>query len=537
MKLARTFWRRLAAFALVLLLAAPAVAQANPAPPQPAAPKTQKHKPQVSPREAEELLRSVDQILKFVSEDTKLPIRQPVKRKLAGAGEVKQLFAERLRDDKGTRRLERSEAVLKKLGLLPRAFDLRSFFLDMLEEQVAGFYDEHTSTVYLLDWVEADQQKPVLAHELTHALQDQALGLAKWTKAAESEEDVVETKPKKPDSEEGDFEVQPEEAAFARTALLEGQAMFVLIDYLYAPVNRSLATDPLLAIPFKQATTDSPQYPVLKNAPLYLKKSLTFPYTFGLEFVQELLLKGGKAQAFAGALQHPPRNSRDIMTPRSYFSRERIPALHVPALQPLLGPGYERFDVGAIGQFDVYVLLEQFADEKTARRLSPAWRGGFYYAALRPQEKDAKVAPAAKPEPARPEPTNKAPGNAPAGDSPGVDSNDEKGKPPPVAPESLALAYLSRWDSPESAAKFASFYAQALLQRYRFAQGEDESRPNAPVASVASAARRRWTTDAGPVFIEQRGEWVLALESFDQATAGKLADGILAGAKAVPAKP
>ena len=518
MKLARTFWRRLAA--LALLLAASAVAQGTPAPPQPAAPKTQKHKPQISPREAEELLRSVDQILKFVSEDTKLPILHPVKRKLAGADEVKQFFNERLREDKETQRLERSEAVLKKLGLLPRTFDLRSFFLDMLEEQVAGFYDEHTRTVYLLDWVDPGQQRPVLAHELTHALQDQTLGLEKWTKAAESEEDVVEKKPKKADSEEGDFEVPPDEATTARTALLEGQAMFVLIDYLYAPVNRSLATDPLLAVPFKQATTDSPQYPVLKNAPLYLKKSLTFPYTFGLEFVQELLLKGGKAQAFAGVLKDPPRNTRDIMTPRSYFSRERIPALRVPALKPLLGPGYERFDVGSIGQFDVYVLLEQFAGDKTARRLSPAWRGGFYYAALRAPEKDAA---AAKPEPAQTEPT-KTPG----------DAKEEKPKPQPVGPELLALAYLSRWDSPESAAKFATFYAGALLQRYRFAQGEDAPGPKAP---VPASARRKWTTEDGPVFIEQRGEWVLVLESFDEATATKLADAILAGAKTIPAKP
>lgn len=525
MEFARTFWRRLLTLTLVLLLAASAVAQGTPAPPQPAAPKSQKHKPKISPREAEELLRSVDQILKFVSEDTKLPIREPVKRKLAGADEVKQFFAERLREDKETQRLERSEAVLKKLGLLPRTFDLRSFFLDMLEEQVAGFYDEHTRTVYLLDWVEAAQQRPVLAHELTHALQDQSVGLEKWTKAAQAEEDVVEKKPEKPDSEEGDFEVPPEEAASARTALLEGQAMFVLIDYLYAPVNRSLATDPLLAIPFKEATTDSPQYPMLKNAPLYLKESLTFPYTFGLEFVQELLLKGGKAQAFAGAMKDPPRNTRDIMTPRSYFSRERIPAMHVPALQPLLGPGYERFDVGAIGQFDVYVLLEQFADDKTASRLSPAWRGGFYYAALRPPEKATATA---KPEAAKTEPANKTPGDAPAGDS-----KEEKRKPQAVAPESLALAYLSRWDSPESAAKFASFYAQALLQRYRFAQGEDAPAPKAAVPP----ARRKWITEAGPVFIEQRGEWVLALESFDQATAAKLADAILAGAKTVPAKP
>jgi hypothetical protein len=520
MKLARLFRRGLLAFALCLLLTAPAAPLPAPAASAPAASKAKKHKPQISPREADELLRSVDPILKFASEDTKLPILQPVKRKLASAEEVKQYFAARLREDKETQRMERAEAVLKKLGLLPRRFDLRSFFVDLLEEQVAGFYDERTRTVYLLDWVEPAQQKPVLAHELTHALQDQTIGLEKWSKAADSEEDVVETKAKKPE-EEGDFEVQPEEASTARTALLEGQAMFVLIDYLYAPVGQSLATNPLLSLPFREASTESPEYPVLKSAPLYLKKSLTFPYTFGLEFVQELLLKGGKAQAFAGALQDPPRNTRDIMTPRSYFSRERIPALWVPALKPLLGPDYERFDVGTVGQFDVYVLLEQFADQKTAKRLSPAWRGGFYYAARRAPAPDAA---AGKPEPSAP-----AAGHPAAGDA-----QDATGKPQPVAPQSLALAYLSRWDSPESAAKFAAFYGDALLKRYRFAQGADAPAAKAP---AAAGARKKWTTEDGPVLIEQRGEWVLTLESFDEATAGKLADAILAGAKTVPAKP
>lgn len=527
MKLARTSWRRILVLTLALALGLPlAAAQQTPAasPSQRAASKARAHKPQLSAREAQELLRSVDQILKFASEDTGLPIRQPVKRQLTGADEVRQLFSDRLRDDKETQRLERSEAVLKKLGLVPRNFDLRSFFEDLLEEQVAGFYDEHTRVVHLLDWVESGEQKPVLAHELTHALQDQAIGLEKWTKAAEDEEDVVEKKSKKSSSEEGGFEARSEEAAVARTALLEGQAMFVLIDYLYAPSGQSLASNPLLAVPFKEASTDSPQFPVLRSAPLYLKESLSFPYTFGLEFVQELLLKGGKAQAFAGALQDPPRNTRDIMTPRSYFSRESVPALHVPALKPLLGPGYERFDVGTIGQFDVYVMLEQFADNKAAKRLSPSWRGGFYYAALRPPDKDA----AGKPEAPAPD------ANAPVSAPPAADSKDQEGKPQPVAPDSLALVYLSRWDSPESAAQFASFYAETLLQRYRFAQGEDDpaAKPAAP-----PPARRRWMTEAGPVFIEQRGEWVLVLESFDEATAGKLADAILAGAKTVPAKP
>ena len=512
---ARTFWRRVLTLtlALGLLSAAPAVAQQTAAQSQPAAPKAQPHRPRISARDAQELLRSVDQIVKFVSEETNLPLRQPVKRELASADQVKALFRERLRDGKESQRLERSEAVLKKLGLVPRDFNLRTFFEDLMEEQVAGFYDERTRVVYLLDWVEAWEQRPVLAHELTHALQDQAIGLKKWTEAAENEEDVVE---KKPDSEEEGFEVRTEEATMARTALMEGQAMFVLIDYLYAPSGQSLSTNPLLAAPFKVAATDSPQYPVLKSAPFYLKESLSFPYTYGLGFVQELLLKGGRAKAFAGALRDPPRNTRDIMTPRSYFSRERVPAFHVPALKPLLGPGYERFDVGTLGQFDVHVMLEQFADGKSAKRLAPAWRGGFYYAARKLPEKEVATSPAPR---------------APAAG----DAKEEGGEAqPPVAPESLALVYLSRWDSPESAAKFATFYGDALLQRYRFAQGVDEAtaKPAAP-----PPARRKWTTDAGAVFIEQRGEWVLALESFDEATAGRVADAILAGAKTIPDKP
>jgi hypothetical protein len=189
----------------------------------------------------------------------------------------------------------------------------------------------------------------------------------------------------------------------------------------------------------------------------------------------------------------------------------------VPALQPLLGPGYERFDVGTLGQFDVQVMVEQFADGKSAKRLAPAWRGGFYYAARKLPEKDGEAANPAPPAPA-------------AGDP-----KEEGGKAqPPVAPESLALVYLSCWDSPESAAQFATFYAGTLLQRYRFAQGVDETTAK---AAAPPPARRRWTTDAGPVFIEQRGEWVLALESFDEATAARLADAILAGAKTLPAQP
>ena len=110
-----------------------------------------------------------------------LPIEHTVKRKLISRDQVNRYLKEKFDEDEGAKRMERSEIVLKKFGLLDRDFHLRPFLLSLLTEQVAGFYDNKTKTVNLLDWIEPDEQKPVLAHELTHALQDQKIDLTKWS--------------------------------------------------------------------------------------------------------------------------------------------------------------------------------------------------------------------------------------------------------------------------------------------------------------------------------------------------------------------
>ena len=78
----------------------------------------------VSSKEAKELFRSVDEILQFASQDTGLPIKHKVKRKLTKRDEVQSYLEKSMKDDKDAKRLERSSAVLKKFGLMPRNFDL-----------------------------------------------------------------------------------------------------------------------------------------------------------------------------------------------------------------------------------------------------------------------------------------------------------------------------------------------------------------------------------------------------------------------------
>src|SRR5277367_4907010 len=141
----------------------------------------------ISPKEAEELFRDVDQIFRFASKDSGLPIKKEVKRRLTSRDEVVKYLEKNMAEDKDAQRLRRSELVLKKFGLLPLDFDLQTFLVALLREQVAGYYDVKTKTVNLLDWIDIDQQRPVLAHELTHALQDQSIGLQRWMKVGDTD--------------------------------------------------------------------------------------------------------------------------------------------------------------------------------------------------------------------------------------------------------------------------------------------------------------------------------------------------------------
>jgi hypothetical protein len=422
----------------------------------------------ISPQAAEALFRSVDEILKFASKDTALPIREDVKRRLVNRDEVVAFIQKHMAEDEDAQRLRRSELVLKKFGLLPRAFDFQTFLVALLREQVAGYYDPKIKTVNLLDWIEPQQQRPVLAHELTHALQDQSFGLETYMKAGAANLSTSKTDPTSDD-------IQNDEVAAAHQAVVEGQAMVVLIDYELAPTGQSVVDSPQIVQALKAGmlvgTADSIEF---RNAPLYLKEALTFPYRYGLDFEAELLTKVGKEKAYAGVFRNPPRTTREIMEPRAYLSGEKIPPMPLPDFKNDF-KSYDKFDVGAVGEFDVAILIDQYAGPEISKRLYPHWRGGYYYAAR------------------------------PKGDA--------------SAP--LGLLYVSGWSSAEKASEFASVYAKSLKQRYQRAHEVGDQTANRAPAEYrleTLTGPHTWLTEEGPVFIEAQGDRVLVSESLDQDT-------------------
>ncbi len=460
----------------------PAQPLATQEPAKPAPPKEQPPKDEVkiTPRQAEQLFHSVDEILEFDSKQTGLPIKREIKRKLTSRDEVVSFLTKHLNDE-DTKRLRRSELVLKKFGLLPRDFNLETFLVALLREEVAGYYDPKTKTVNLLDWVPMEEQEPVMAHELTHALQDQAVGMQKWMKRGEK--DLAEIR-KDPTS----ADIENDESDNAREAVIEGQAQAMMFQYAIAPTGHTITDSPVLVDAMVEETlTGTPGTKVFNEAPIFMKESLTFPYSYGMEFVVKVMQKGGKEKAFAGVLRNPPHTTRQIMEPETYLSGEKIEPMHVPDFKHDF-KDYQKFDIGAMGEFDVAVLMEQYAGKKRSKRLSPEWRGGYYYAA--------------KPKP------------------------DPHSDVIAVAP--LGLLYVSRWSSADKAAEFAGIYAQSLKQRYKKVEGANDPVPNHASAQNDDSpvellkGRHTWTTEDGTVVIEEQGDTVFVSESLDAATTSTL---------------
>ena len=436
--------------------ATPAETQQPPPPPaQPQTPSIESSKP-ITKAQAKALFRSVDEILQFASQDTGLPIKHKVKRKLITRDQVEHYVEQRISSDKDAQRLERSQLVLEKFGLIPQNYDLHAAFVKLLREQVAAYYDAKTKTVNLLDWVSPELQRPVLAHELTHALQDQAVDLRIWFRAGGKDEGSL------PDQQEQSVE----EAQAARENVAEGQAMLVMIDYILAPSSNVLKS-PEVVNAMRASISDGKNLPVLAAAPTYLRESLLMPYAFGLDFERAVLIKRGTTAAYDGVLQRPPADTLEVMQPDHYLQNQSVTPLKIPGLDQLIAPNYERYDFGGIGAFDIYLLAKQYVPDEDPMLYYPHWRGGYYLAAHQ------KTAPK----------------------------------------KEVELIFMTRWDSPESAHAFAKMYGDYVPKRYAGAARLPASCPASSVQPECSV--REWDTSQGRVSIEVRGEQILVLEGLN----------------------
>jgi hypothetical protein len=300
-----------------------------------------------------EFAAAADEVLHQMSEITGLKLLTPLKKSLKSREQIRAYVIDEMNEDKNPAERYAGQRSAEAFGLLPKGFELDSFMVDLLTEQIAGLYDPKTHEFYVADWIPAADQKMVMAHELTHALQDQHFQIEKWVKAARPNDD----------------------AELARESVLEGSAMAAMVDYLLQGTGRSLQDlpdiDPSMLIGDLEST------PMLKKAPPFLRDALIFPYLDGLNFSAAVVRPDGWG-ALSGVFVKPPVSTQQILHPALYRSGKAPSKIDLPSMEKELGSDWTKLEDNIMGEFGWKEVLKQFLNEERATPIAQGWTADRY---------------------------------------------------------------------------------------------------------------------------------------------------------------
>jgi len=302
-------------------------------------------------------------VLKETSKIRELPILRPVKSGAQSRIEIERMLVKNLDEQMTPSEMHATEVALRKFGLAPPDFEYRSFIIKLLTEQVAGYYDSKTREFHLADWLDLEGQKPVMVHELTHALQDQHFRLRRFEKWPHGDSD----------------------AELAAHALIEGDATLAMTIYM--------AQNPMVALAFSRSLGSAAISSIQFNqAPRALRESLIFPYGQGMEWATQLYKRGGWSMV-SKAFTQLPLSTEQILHSEKYFSYERPVKFEIADLRNLLGPGWRDIDTDVNGEWGYYLILDQFLNSPSeSRRAAAGWAGDRYRIYEEPRRKQVLVA-------------------------------------------------------------------------------------------------------------------------------------------------
>ena len=282
-----------------------------------------------------------------IEKATGLKYKRPPKVEVRSHDEVRSFLEKEFTDSRATKDLAAKAAVYKRLGLLPDSLDVRKLYVDLLTEQIVGFYDPKTKVLYVVNGAPKEAAGMIITHELIHALQDQYFDL-------DSLQNV-----------EGD-----DDRVSAAQAVAEGQATFEQLSIAAG------TTDFASHIPggwdrMRQIIRENQSsMPVFASAPMLIQESLIFPYLSGAEFMRRFEARR-PGQAPFGDM---PQSTEQILHEPAYFGARRDVPLRV-TLPPLDGSARATYE-NDFGEFETRLFLFQhLRDQNAAIRGAAGWGG------------------------------------------------------------------------------------------------------------------------------------------------------------------
>ena len=284
-----------------------------------------------------------------------LKIKRTVPCKLQDKQEVEQYLRDTIKTKVPKTRLRSEERIYKLLGLLPESYQYESGIVDLYTSQLGGYYDPEKDFYAMAAWMPDSMQTPIAVHELVHALQDQYHSIEKLL----------------------DHKTATSDQLMARSALIEGDATAVMLDY-----SLGLQGAPLLS------EQDSVSAFLLQNisgallssstgdAPQGLYAMMIFPYVSGLNFVH-LHLKEGGYKAVDKVFSRIPKSTEEILHPEIYLSGERsyIEVEVEKYAGNVVGRAEKPIFEDTLGEFFITTTLSSQVGPAAASEAAQGWGG------------------------------------------------------------------------------------------------------------------------------------------------------------------
>jgi hypothetical protein len=307
----------------------------------------------------------------------KIPFKHEVKRDVTKRENMKSLILKEIDEDMTPAEFRANELAMKAFGLLPRDYNLKEMLAQVYAEEVAAFYDPKTKTMHLIEEPKTDVKKPasflerlfgkkgdfdkdenktVIAHELTHALADQHYDLDAMQEAIKNDDD----------------------RSLALDALIEGEATLAMFgvgmddwkgeDIIRLPAERVEFTFNLLA-PFMPVMSAGK---TLRDAPPIISESMIFPYFKGMIFCAKLTNEGGWA-AIDDVYRNPPLSTEQILHPEKYRAKPDFPmTIDLGTLKP--GGDWKEIGRNVLGEMQTAIMLRKHGGKAAAA----GWDGDRY---------------------------------------------------------------------------------------------------------------------------------------------------------------
>jgi hypothetical protein len=305
-----------------------------------------------------------------------IPFKHEVKRDVTKREQLKAMLLKEFEEDMTPEEFRTNEMAMKAFGLVPRSMDLKPLLIQVYSEEIAAFYDPKTKTMHLIEEPESktkaqpsflerlfgkkggfdkDENKTVIAHELTHALSDQHYDLDALHKSAKHDDD----------------------RSLAVSALIEGEATLAMMgaqmdDWDGSKITKLPADELDRSLGFiSPFLTMLGAGKSLRQAPPIISESMIFPYLRGMVFCAKLTNQGGW-KAVDEAYKNPPVSTEQILHPEKYKTKLDLPMM-IDLGELKAGDGWKELGRNVLGELQTAIMLGRQGSKAAA-----GWDGDRY---------------------------------------------------------------------------------------------------------------------------------------------------------------